>query len=381
MSYEKRINGIQQNEKDQKDYLTQGDPVFHKFEGFTPEQEFQEALQKAYIDSKYMEMKEKQEERGEDFTVLFTDIDNTFHRDDAPEDSSELTREAREQDVPITAITGNNFESVVERIHSGELPYFEIIAGSGGTEIYILNENDKKEKRYIKDEAFQQLLEKSGYNRKDLAQLASLYVSEDTLNHPEHELDFQHPEDETLYRAGDESKAEEFKMSFYFFAQSLEEMQEVVESAQKRFPNQEIVCCEEIHYNKTLPEGELRKKYCLDVLPVTKAGTVQYIRDITGIKQGMVSGDSGNDIDMLLNSGSLYAALVGGAKEEALAAIKAATVEHRGKSSWRSVVGKDGRPKAIYVENSDERKGAKSIMRAARELRLVEHLHKNKKNT
>ena len=82
-----------------------------------------------------------------------------------------------------------------------------------------------------------------------------------------------------------------------------------------QFKKLRVVICEEIGYSQDPTHvGEARKKYCIDVLPVTKADVVNYLQEVLGIDAMVVAGDSGNDKDMLTGAGDL-AIRVGGAKK------------------------------------------------------------------
>jgi len=86
------------------------------------------------------------------------------------------------------------------------------------------------------------------------------------------------------------------------------------------------------------------KKYCLDILATTKSGAVQYLRQLLGITRGIIAGDSGNDVDMLLESSPLTAVLVGGYEPYARSAIEAAA-NH-----------------GVYVDQDLKRQAAESIL-------------------
>lgn len=342
------------------------------------EKEAKELLLTPYKGSKLLEMKKNQEAEQKPFTVIVTDIDNTFVREDRLEASKELTRKAEEENYPIIAVTGNDFESVKKRIEEGNLPYFQIIAGNVGTEIWILKEGPEGEKKYIKDEMFEKILETSGFNRKELSKRATELVERFQDSYPDAVFDFQNPEKEKDYLKGKTEDIQKFKISFFFFASNLEEIMKIAEEVNKKFPNQKIVITEEIGYSKEHP-GEKRKKYCLDILPVTKAEVVNYLTFLTDIEQGIVAGDSGNDIDMLLNSVKLNAILVGGATPEAILAIESSlTGKKEGKRSFRIVTGSTGISKFCYTETGDEL-GPESILKAIEILERADRIRKIRK--
>jgi len=350
----------------------------------------QEALQEAYRDSKFFGMLNTQKEKGDSPTALFTDIDNTFSRADRVEATKELERKSEEENIPIISVTGNSFEGVLKRIERGELPYFSVIAGSVGTEIWLLHETPEGEKEkeykkeYKKDTFFEKKLRESGFKRGEIAAKGSQMVADLRRVHPEWGIDFQQPgkERELLEKADPEYQP--FKVSFYFYA-SPGSVEEVAKEVATRFPSQSLVVCEEINYNRRLPSDAPMRKYCLDILPISKGETVAYLSKLAEIKQGIVAGDSGNDTDMLLETGSLNAVLVGGYKPEAKEAVdkavdKAVIKRKLGKRSFQKIISPEGEVKAIYIEQDPARLGPESILRAAEILQRAANIKKIRKN-
>lgn len=310
----------------------------------------------------------------EGFTVGFLDVDNTFHRKDKQQESEALFASAAEHHYPIVAVTGNDLAGIEKRQATNELPRFPVIIGSVGTEIHVLQPDGT----YQRDEAFREmLLQEKHFDRPVIAQSAAEMIKDLAERMPDAELNYQGTE-QSPYRQGEEAyvkdpeanagKVQEFKISFHFFVDSSDGMEKIAEEAAQRFPGQEIIICEEINYNNQLPPDEHRKKYCLDVVPITKAGAVEYVAKMTGVEKGIVAGDSGNDTDMLMKSGKLQAIVVGGAKSELVGAADKVSQEKPGKSSFRRVLGEDGTLKAMYVERG-ERKGPESIAYAGEALR------------
>ena len=116
------------------------------------------------------------------------------------------------------------------------------------------------------------------------------------------------------------------------------------------------------------------KKYCLDVLPLTKAGAVDYLTRIASIKKGVVAGDSGNDVNMLLESGTMNAVLVGGYKKEAEQKITNEVTKKEGTRSFRSIETPEGK-KAVYIEGKPGVLAAESIIRAVKILNRAEKIN------
>lgn len=333
-----------------------------------------ELLAETYFGSDVLKKKGKQS--GRPFTAGFSDIDNTFFRQDRTEAAKKLYDDAEQRDIPGISVTGNSYEAILNRIKSGELPYFDIIAGAVGTEIWVLHQGDDGEKYYIEDKEYKKLLIQSGFSRRELIEPAHRLIEEINQILPDSNLNFQEPENEARYLEGGETAAQQFKISYHFFASSEDELSQIATTTGNFFPDQQIIVCEEINYNSRMTEGDNRKKYNLDILPVTKAGAVNYLVKLLGVERGIVAGDSGNDTDMLINSGRLEAVLVGGAKTEAIDATGQATVRER-KGSFRIIKDREGNAKACYIERKNDRLGPESIARAVsifkRALRWKEH--------
>lgn len=288
-----------------------------------------------YSDSEILHMIEEQKKVGRIPAALFTDIDNTFYRKDRDWSSKVLFRDLQQEKYPIIAVTGNGFSGIEKRIQSGELPYFSIIAGAVGTEIYVLHEENGK-KVYKKDEAYEELLLAKDFNRLELAK-KSQHIIENLKGenleykgaHPEWQLDFQRPEEEKECIEKNIEGGEQFKLSFYAFASSGESLETLKDEILKRFTEQRAVFCEEINYNSKMQEEDINKKYCIDILPTTKADVIEYIADKTGIAFKVIAGDSGNDTGMIMNSKENVSIVVGGAKPELLDVIDQEILNNR----------------------------------------------------
>lgn len=332
-------------------------------------------LFETYPDSELFEKLNIQKKKGENPTALFTDIDNTFYKADKKDALATLTREAREKNIPIIAVTGNDFKGMKEKINKEELPYFDVVVGSVGTEIWVLHKKVDSQITYKKDDYFEKLLIESGFEREKLVRTSIDFIDDLKNSLPESEIDFQNPELEREWLSNKNLNCQPFKISLYFFANQ-QLLKEISKKAEKKFSNQSVIICEEINYNSSLPPNEETKKYCLDMLPVTKKDAVDYLSKLAGIKQGIVAGDSGNDVDMLLNSGNLNAVLVGGYKNEAIREINKSIFEKKPGRSFQKVMQSDGSIKAIYIEKDPKRQASDSILRAAKILTRAENIKK-----
>jgi len=338
--------------------------------------ENKENLPRAFIDSELIKSIDSGRRENGTSGILFTDIDGTFRRRDSEISSADLFKKAQENKFPIVAVTGNNFSVIQQRIESGELPYFEAIAGSVGTELYVLHLDANGEKTYIKDDVFEQKMLEKGFDRVALNRIANKMV-EDLKPNNELSLDFQKPEIEKAYSQGEKVIVEPFKISFYAFASSPEALVDMRRELSSHFPGQKVVICEESDYNEKLSQGEMRKRYCIDVLPVTKADVVDYVGETTNVDVKMVAGDGGNDEVMLTGAGDVSIA-VGGLKPDLRQAIQDVTVESSGRGSFKKVQTKEGKTKYYYSEKGNGRLGPDSILYATEVLLRAQRMAKMK---
>ena len=220
----------------------------------------------------------------------------------------------------------------------GELPLADAVVASVGTDIWLRNG-----KTWQQDKAYVALLERSGFKKSEVTLAASQFIAQ---ARPGYELAFQQ------LGAGND-----LKVSLHFMA-THQDAAMLAQQASKFFAPFKVISCEEIHFNAALPEGTRRFKFCLDIVPSTKADAVSYLVNSLHIEHGFKAGDSGNDVDMLLNPDVLQPILVGGYKPEAHAAI---TQELTADSKGPLHTLLDGR--RMYIE-AGERKAAESLAHA-----------------
>ncbi|MGH7157991.1 MAG: HAD family hydrolase [Candidatus Saccharimonadales bacterium] len=288
-----------------------------------------------------------QDAAGRKRSALITDIDNTLYRaghDGAVQAAWDLRANATGTPYPIVAVTGADYDQLVRgRLESKELPLLDVLVTSVGTEIRYLMPDGT----YEKDTEYGNLLKKTGYNR--LIIISRLQTLLPQLRAAEGaEIDFQDAAAETAYAKKPDPTFLPYKVGLHFF--SKDDGKKMQERFRRELPHLKIVVCEEIHHNSSLKPGEKRKKYCLDIMPATKADAANYLIKKLGLKQGVVAGDSGNDIDMLLETPhSFVAVAVGGHKAE----LQAALEEH--KTAHRS-------PKPIFIDANDDRFAAQTLL-------------------
>ncbi|MEZ0286371.1 MAG: HAD family hydrolase [Candidatus Paceibacterota bacterium] len=373
------------------------------FEGENREERKNDVYTNAVFRDKNRERKEK----GLSTVLLATDIDRTFisnFREVAAEldeaeawaESARLANELAGKNIPLMYVTGNGIDNVIPRIESGELALPSIIASAVGTELWVL-QNDEQLPEDAKvialpsgetaffeyDTAFHEKLEASGYDRREIAQKGVEFVdafwSGDCQKTAEelNGMTFQDVhQEEALLADPNVLPTQLYKTSFYFFARSSEEVKGIQATAEELFGYRAIVC-EELGYNTKLLAGESRKKYCLDILPITKADPVNYLAQEFDIDYTIVAGDSGNDAVMLEEAGDL-AIIVGGAREELKDYIDELLEDEgdrvSGKGSFKKVSEENGESKLYYT---GKQLGPESIMHALKILDRGQNMYKS----
>lgn len=302
-------------------------------------------------------------------TALFTDIDNTFFRAEKREASQKLSDLLAEHKTPLVAVSGASFSSILARIEKGELPYFAAVAGAVGTELWILTRNQAGVLTYVRDDFYDAQLRKRCFNRTALVIRSVQFIKEMKDRFPEANFAFQDPAAEAAYMADDSSPHQPYKISFHFFA-SLNSLEKVRSFANDLFPKQRLIFCEEINHNKTLPADAVIKKYCMDILPTTKANVITYLASMLELRQMLVAGDSGNDIEMLTEPEApvVLSALVGGHTREAANRLASFCKNGtRDESGFIHLPHNERSRRIILIDDNSSRLAAESI------LHILEH--------
>ncbi|MCL5009108.1 MAG: HAD family hydrolase, partial [Patescibacteria group bacterium] len=136
----------------------------------------------AYSDSALLDYVKQQETGNGETAALFTDIDHTFMRAGKEAEAAELYRKAIEKNYPVISVTGNDYAGIVSRIEKGDLPPFQAIAGSVGTEIWVLQKGMPP--TYKKDLFYEKLLERTGFDRARLVSQAKTMLARFSSEHP-----------------------------------------------------------------------------------------------------------------------------------------------------------------------------------------------------
>lgn len=326
-----------------------------------------------YVDTILHSVIQKQtKQSGKGPKAIFTDIDDTLYRTGHEDEMKEFLKLIKASSIPLIAVTGNDYKGVMRRIREGQLPYFEVIAGSVGTEIWFLHKGSDGKLKYKEDIFYKKHLEAINFSRPKLVVRSHEMIEFFSRNYPELHLNFQIPEKEMELISNPDPIYQPFKISFYFFS-SLEDISVVRKNVKDRFGEYPIVICEEINHNSTLPASAKIKKYCLDIVPATKRNAVEYICSKNKIVQGLVAGDSGNDTEMLVETGKLNAILVGGHTQDARIDIDFASGEN--KNSFRQIYTKKGKKrKILFVEQNPNRIAAGSLLFAFKAFERAEFL-------
>jgi hydroxymethylpyrimidine pyrophosphatase-like HAD family hydrolase len=284
--------------------------------------------------------------------AIFSDLDGTLtapHNPHAARDLAKLVAFVQEHGWPLIAVSGQRCRDTIDRVLAGRLPKFAAVIGTVGTELRLLQPNG----RYAADEEYSAWVRRHGYDRQYVAERVQSLLDTARLRLPVARLDWQYPEEEEKFLAGEPATFEYYKVSCHFFASSAEEVAGVARLFEDAFPSFQIVTCEEIDHNRSLHAGEPRK-FCLDVVPVAKASAVNYVIETYAIGAGLVAGDSGNDVDMLLDTpGSFVGVLVAGHTEEARARIQSRALP---------------RGKQMVIDTSSVHTPPQSILKAAHDL-------------
>lgn len=313
-----------------------------------------------YPGSELNRMLNLQRENTGQAMALFTDIDDSFFLPGDPEESKALFDEAGEQNYPVIADTGNQIQVVRDRIASGELPEFQAVCSSVGSQIWVLKSDETGERSYVPDSKYREKVLATGFDRKEVAALAENEIEVYSQSDPDLKLSFQWPiEEREFLEGGHYLENQEFKVSLQFES-DLEKMYDVKNKFHEIFPRAKVSVCE------IKKIDEQKNLYFMDILAADKADAINYLCEELGIDVGMVAGDSGNDIAMLSNTyANVHSVLVGSHKPEAYNAISKLTSgpEVSGKGSFRRVPTGESN-KLFYIERKGLR-GPHSIKRAA----------------
>jgi len=318
-----------------------------------------------YADSELGRMIDAQEESSGQRAALFTDIDDTFYLPGDKEASFDLFNEARALNYPVIPATGNQIQVVTVRIANRDLPLFQAICSSVGSQIWVLKTTKNGESQYLQDMKYREKVLATGFNRKNVVTEAKKEIEETAVRKPDLQLSFQWTKEEENFLNGEPYlENQEFKVSLQFQC-DFEEMAIIKRRFESIFPKYKVSVCQ-----ISKKDGENTSLFYMDILAADKADAINYLCDELSIDTGIVAGDSGNDIAMLSETDpKLTSVLVGSHKPEALEKITEITSapEVTGKGSIKRVPVAD-ETKLFYIERK-ALKGPHSLRRAAAILR------------
>lgn len=283
---------------------------------------------------------------------MFLDVDYTWYDPAAPKLAGEVYAAAVKRDFKVVAVSGVDYQSLKGRAAAEEFPYPEAIIGSVGTELW-LRKGDQGPGEYEEDKEFVALLEQSGYDRQSVIARGEKMIVDFAQSMPRAEFRWQRLIAE-----------QEYKASFWFKAATLQQAEAIQREMERVFAPLEVIVSDNTAYNLKHPSE--MPEYNADIVPWGKGRAVDYLAEKWEVNGGLIAGDSGNDIDMLMNtSPRLKSLLVAGAKPEVLAELKRRAVKRETKDGgfehWEL---KENPEKKLYWDIDVSRRGPESILAA-----------------
>ncbi len=231
--------------------------------------------------------------------VLFSDIDRTAYRKGV--DNSSLTKQIDDGFWGLVYITGRHLHGVVELLQSGKLKKPHAVATNVGTRLYYLDENsaDKPERDltcqdFIEDNEFIKKTRNCGFSKSDVHAKGKSLIQEMSYLNPDFHLEFQEQEKDINWKHIG-TIVDPFKVSFVYCLPS-ECPNEVKKDFIKKIKEHFKGYCTVISIALDSPQ---KNTWCLDVVPFAKDKAIKYLNKKMQVK-GVIAGDSGNDIHMLL---------------------------------------------------------------------------------
>jgi HAD superfamily hydrolase (TIGR01484 family) len=238
-------------------------------------------LEGVYADSAIGAKIEARVKAGNQPIALFSDIDNTFYKKGEVDLSEKLDRMLTKNNWGLVYDTGRDFPMVDEQ---KDLPKADVVVGAVGTEIFV----KKSDGNYEQDQDYRDLL-LGTWDRDEVYVIAQELVDENEG------LIFQPRDVPGAAERGDTDQSpQEFKISFNIEGDH-ERARQITSTIEGRLPGARVILSQDINR----PDW-----WNVDLLPVHagKELAVRYLSEKLGIG-GMVSGDSGNDMSMLTESG------------------------------------------------------------------------------
>lgn len=247
--------------------------------------------------------------------------------------AEEFSRIVSSLSLPLIAVTGRGLLDVRlgqedgHRYTAERLPFFDAVAAAVGTELWVRQPDNT----YIADPEYCDYVEKSrGFNRNQIYAICQEIISNINSTHPNCSLGFQ-PRDlphnvqqfaavtdmplnelaAKEWQARSDLVPQKYKISLSFASDdtTAHSIQRQIKSllTHHGYPLVHAVLSFGEHIDKDVA------RYNIDIVPVTKQEAVFYMKDRFSC-QGIVAGDSGNDLSMLKEGE--YGVIVGGHKQE-----------------------------------------------------------------
>lgn len=274
--------------------------------------------------------------------ALFSDLDGTLVTADTKPLNAlkELIQLVQGTGWLFVAVTGRRATDVAQTVQKRLLPPFDIIVGTAGTEIL----HRRPDGTYVDDEKYAEALLGKGFNRHTIVKRCREIIHDLRQTEPRFRLRFQYPNQEAAFTAGRPARFHPFKVSCYCMASNMEDIQTITQLLSTQFPACSIIVGKDVRPNS-------KDRYCLDILAASKLDALNYLIAEESIAGGVVAGDGGNDVDMLLHTpDSFFAVLVGGHTAQARDVLQA----------YKS-------QKDVFIDTSN-RRGPQSIMVAMHKL-------------
>lgn len=302
-----------------------------------------------YTASQILSHKRLRQKQKKPFSILFTDIDDTFLRKDEKLATKKLAEYIEESGHCLVAVTGSRPERILRLSKKGILPKFSLIIGAVGTEIIFLQKDGVS---YTTDSVYEKIVASHKFHREQVAAKVRALMFDLNQSNAALRFVFQKIPPET------------YKVSCNFFADSEKILSHIRHVFTHQFPQEKIIICRADNLDFT----KKPVKYCLDIVSVSKSDAIGYVMKSVEPDSVIVAGDSGNDADMLIKNGTI-AIITGGAKPELLKEVEAKLLPVILKKSVTKVRLGDGSEKIYYKELSD-RVGPESILYALHILKI-----------
>lgn len=269
---------------------------------------------------KYWPSEEVLEKNSQKFTDTILSPDLSLY-----EPTLKLRKFLDELNIPVVIVSGRDFHQLNELQHkfastfpnNPEIMDFDVFIGAVGTEIII-----KTESGYTRDTDYDQLMDKSLYDREKIYRILSDLIPK--IREKFRPVAFDFCKRDQL-DSTDELPKLAHKISYEFKAKEADAAK--IEEAIRDELSREYPTTLAILVSSPYALGDGVRKYNVDIVPFSKEKPIMYLQEILDITS-VIAGDSGNDYDMLAKTGD-YSIIVGNAKNELLERLSALPEERK----------------------------------------------------